>query len=150
MEIKNLFDSATYEETRSRIESLTPSSTRLWGKMSVSQMLAHCIRVIDVSLADRPGKANFLLRLMGPLFRSQLYNNRPWKKGLPTAPDFIISDERDFEKEKTELLARLHTFSKNPSKVGNFRHPVFGNMTREQWSKSIWKHLDHHLRQFGQ
>jgi hypothetical protein len=28
-------------------------------------------------------------------------------------------------------------------------HFIFGAMTMEQWNALQWKHIDHHLRQFG-
>ncbi len=150
MEVKNLYETAVYEEILQRLHKLTPESQRLWGKMSVAQMLAHCKEAFRVPLSDKPLKANFFLRLIGPLGKKMLYNDKPWRHGLPTAPNFVIKDERDFEKEKaglTELITRFHHLG--PDGTGKFPHPVFGRFTKEQWGKAMWKHLDHHLRQFG-
>lgn len=149
MEVKNLFDHKAYEETITRLHQLTPASQRRWGKMTVSQMFAHCKEAFKVPLSDKPMKGYFLLGLVGPLFKKKLYSNKPWPHGLPTAPNFIIRDERDFDKEKAELLSLINRFHTEPDKAGRFRHPVFGKMNHEQWGKSMWKHLDHHLRQFG-
>lgn len=88
--------------------------------------------------------------LLGWAFKSKLYNEDPWKKNLPTAPNFIIKDERDFNKEKEELMEMVNQFyTKGPEEVGKFPHPMFGSFTKEQWGKSMYKHLDHHLVQFG-
>ena len=150
MEIKNLYDSATYTETIDRVNKLSSDSHRRWGKMTVSQMLAHCKVAFNVPLSDKPLKGNFLLRLIGPAFKSQLYNDKQWKQGLPTSPDFVIKDERNFDTEKTELLDLVNKFyTLGPDKTGKYPHPVFGKFTSEQWGKSMWKHLDHHLRQFN-
>ncbi len=150
MEVKNLFDQQTYNETVGRLLSLTPESSRKWGKMDVAQMLAHCSQAFKVPLSEKPLPRMLIGRLFGWAFRRKLYDNTPWKTGLPTAPNFKIRDSRDFQKERTTTLDLLRRFYENgPEKAARFAHPVFGKFTGEQWGKSMWKHLDHHLRQFG-
>jgi hypothetical protein len=150
MEVKNLFDNATFSETLTRLNQLTPSSQRLWGKMTVSQMLAHCRQAFKVPLSDKPMPRMFIGRLFGWMIKKKLYDDTPWKQGLPTAPDFRIRDERDFDTEKRELLVLVNRFHESgPTGTGKYPHPMFGAYTPEQWGKSMWKHLDHHLRQFG-
>ncbi len=150
MEVKNLFDNSSYIEITERLNKLTPDTPRQWGKMNVAQMLAHCTAAFKVPLSEKPLPRMFMGRLIGSLIKSKLYDSKPYGKGLPTAPNFIIKDERDFEKEKAALLDLVSQFNqKGPDKVGNYPHPFFGKLTKEQWGKSMWKHLDHHLRQFG-
>ena len=150
MEIKNLFEKNTYEETLHRMDQLTPASQRQWGKMTVSQMLAHCKAAFRVPLSDKPMPKLLIGRLLGWAFKKKLYDEVPWKKGLPTSPEFRIRDERDFNKEKTELRELINRFyTLGPTGAGRYPHPVFGSFTAEQWGKMMWKHLDHHLRQFG-
>ncbi|MGB4844475.1 MAG: DUF1569 domain-containing protein [Ferruginibacter sp.] len=148
--MKNLFDKETYTEIISRLNSLTPQTERQWGKMNVAQMLAHCKEAFKVPLNDRKMPRMLIGVLMGWAFKNKLYNDDPWKKNLPTAPNFIIKDERDFEKEKQELTDLINRFhSGGPEKVGRFPHPMFGTYTYDQWGKAMYKHLDHHLNQFG-
>ena len=147
MEIKDLFDYNVKQDIISRINHLTPATQRKWGKMDVSQMLAHCQMPLGVATGKHQLKGNFLLRLIGPLFKSQLYNEKPFKRGLPTDRSFVISDTRDFEKEKQGLIDMINSFSETT--MSDEPHPFFGRLTKEQWSKGTWKHLDHHLQQFG-
>ena len=150
MEIKSLFDRPTLHEILARINNLSPQSERQWGKMSVSQMLAHCKIAFGVPLSEKKMPRIFLGRLIGWMFKSQLYSERPYPKSSPTAPHFIIKNEPDFYKEKEGLIELVNQFhSKGAGGVGKFPHPFFGDITSEQWGKSMWKHLDHHLRQFG-
>ena len=150
MEIKNLFDNTAYIAILSRLNKLSPGSQRQWGKMQVAQMLAHCKQAFKVPLTDKPIPRMFWGVLLGWMVKSKLYNDTPWKHGLPTAPDFVIKDQREFEKEKAALLELVNTFHNNgPEGVGKYPHPFFGRFTKEQWGKMMWKHLDHHLRQFG-
>ncbi|HMJ46892.1 MAG TPA: DUF1569 domain-containing protein [Ferruginibacter sp.] len=146
----SLFDLTTYTETIQRINQLTPGSAAGWGKMNVSQMLAHCKEAFRVPLTDRKLPRLFIGRLLGWAIRSKLYNDTPWAKNLPTSPAFRITDEREFHKEKQELLELVNKFyAAGPTGAGKFPHPMFGKFTPEQWGKGMYKHLDHHLKQFG-
>jgi hypothetical protein len=148
--MKNLFDKDTYSEIISRINALTPNSQRQWGKMSPAQMLAHCKEAFKVPLSDKKMPRMFIGLLLGWAFKKKLYNEEPWKRNLPTAPNFIIKDERDFEKEKQELVDMINRFhNAGPGNVGKYPHPMFGTFTSTQWGQSMYKHLDHHLMQFN-
>lgn len=148
--MKNLFDKEIYEEVNRRINTLSPASQRLWGKMDVAQMLAHCKEAFSVPLSEKKMPQSLLGLLLGWAMRPMLYNDKPWKQGLPTAKRFKITGERDFEKEKQQLMSLINTFySRGPAGVGNFPHPLFGRFTKPQWGQAMYKHLDHHLNQFG-
>ena len=148
MEIKNLYDSSVKQEIIDRIHKLTSQTQRQWGKMDVAQMLAHVQEPIHVAFGKRELKSHWLLKLIGPLFKSKLYNSEPYKQGLPTDRSYIMTGTiKEFEKEKQQLLELIHNF--HESNVIDARHPVFGKFTKDQWGLATWKHLDHHLRQFG-
>ena len=148
MEIKNLFDSSVKQGIIDRIHKLTAQTQRQWGKMDVAQMLAHVQEPIQVALGKRELKGHWLLKLIGPLFKSKLYYSQPYKQGLPTDRSYIMTGTiKEFEKEKQQLLELINNF--HEPNVIDARHPVFGKFTKEQWGLATWKHLDHHLRQFG-
>jgi len=147
MEVKNLFDPSVKQEIIERINKLTAQTQGQWGKMNVSQMLAHVQLPISCAYGTHQVKGSFLLKLLGPLFKSVLYNEKPYKQGLPTDPTYVVVDAKNFEAEKETLLEQVNKFS--PETVILLNHPVWGKMTKEQWSKATWKHLDHHLKQFG-
>jgi hypothetical protein len=148
MEIKNLFEPATKQEMLDRINKLAAQSKSNWGKMNVAQMLAHVQVPMGVALGTHTVKGNWLMKLILPLFKKNLYDEKPWKQGLPTDKTFVMTGlDKDFVKEKTQLLDKINRFTE--SNMINEKHPVFGKLTKEQWSKATWKHLDHHLKQFG-
>ena len=147
MEVKDLFDHAVKQDILERINKLNNQSTAKWGKMSVGQMLAHCQMPLGVGLGVHTVSRSFLGRLFGPLIKPMIYNNKPFKQGLPTDKSFVMKDPKDFEKEKQALIRMIKGF--NETSIVNKVHPIFGKMTKEQWSKGTWKHLDHHLQQFG-
>lgn len=148
--MRNLFDTYTYTETVARINNLSPDVPAQWGKMNVAQMLGHCKEIFSVPLSEKPSPRMLIGRIFGPFIKSKSYNEVPWKKNLPTAPGFIIKDQRDFNKEKNELLHLVNRFyAAGPMGISKYPHPFFGKFTPEQWGKSMYKHMDHHLQQFG-
>ncbi len=148
MEVKNLFEPAVKQDIIVRINKLTPESKALWGKMNVAQMLAHLQVPIGVADGSQKLKRTLFGRLVGPMVKSMIYNEKPFKRSLPTDPSFVMTGNvKDFETEKQKLLAIVGNFSE--TSIVNETHTFFGKLTKEQWSKGTWKHLDHHLQQFG-
>jgi Protein of unknown function (DUF1569) len=148
--MKNLLDKDVYLELTKRAQNLQPDSQAQWGKMNVSQMLAHVSEAYTVPLSNEPIPRMFIGRLIGWAFKPTLYNDKPWKQNLPTAPSYIIKDERNFNTELLKLLKLVEKFhTADPKNIGRSPHPMFGNFTTDQWGMAMYKHLDHHLVQFG-
>ncbi len=139
-------DPGVHAALRRRVESLTSTSHRRWGTMSVGQMLFHVNLVLAESLGEYKappsvrGVPKFLVRWM--------ILSLPWPKGAPTRPDMLVSDEHDFAHEHARCLEMLDRFAARPLDV---EWPEGANfpMTGRHWSQLQFKHLDHHLRQFG-
>ncbi len=148
--MKTLFQKEAVDEIVERINKLKPETQRLWGKMSVNQMLAHCSVGMKTASGELFLKSSFLLRLIGGLFKSQTTNNKPISKSSPTHPGFIIGDTEGFEKEKQTLISLINQFHKGgESKCTTNPHAFFGKLTPTQWSSQMYKHINHHLTQFG-
>ena len=148
--MKSLFDSNTHQEVLQRIEKLNPQNQPIWGKMSVSQMLRHCQKPLEVANGklELP-RPNALKRYVFGLFKSSLYDDKPWRHNLPTAKEFVIKNTTDFQVEKEKLIADINEFEKKSTNLNWPDHPMFGKFTTDQWGKMQYKHLDHHLMQFG-
>jgi hypothetical protein len=150
--MKNLFDATVADQIKTRLGTLQPQSERRWGKMTAPQMLAHCSVSMQWAVGEVvPEKGPLLVRLMGRLVKPLVFRNEdPLRKNSPTAKSLIVADERDFAKERERLTRLIDTFAaggaarctKNP-------HSFFGKMTPEEWAILMYRHLDHHLRQFG-
>lgn len=133
-----------------RIEKLSALTQPLWGKMRVEQMLAHCQVALRVASGEQKLKRNFIGFLVGGFAKKKLLEEKPFDKNMPTAPDFKVKDERNFDKEKATLLELVKQFTKNgEAGITKEPHPFFGKMNTQEWDTLQWKHLDHHLRQFG-
>jgi hypothetical protein len=147
--MKNLFDPEAYNEITARLNMLAPQAERKWGKMDAAQMLAHCSEPFKISMSDKKIPRPFVSYLFGWVARRMVLADKPYKPGLPTGKELIIKDERDFETEKKKLGSLIQEFYSKPGKVGRHPHPFFGQFTKEEWGKSMYKHVDHHLLQFG-
>ena len=146
--MKNIFHPDTHNEVLSRLSKLKEDTPAQWGKMSAAQMLAHNIVPIEVLLETHPpvGKPNFLFKL---LFKKMLYNDRLYKKNMPTPKAFKVENDCDFKTEKEKLEQTLKALHDKKDQTTWPKHVTFGHLTPEQNGQMIYKHLDHHLRQFG-
>ena len=148
--MKTLFDRDASTEIVQRINKLTPSTPRLWDKMDVSQMLAHCSGGLQMQNGDIKPARVFIGKIIGPFFKSFLTGDKPFKKSSPTAPEILIVNEMDFNKEKERLIGLIGRFQKEGRQgVTTHPHPFFGKLNPDEWGKGAYKHLDHHLQQFG-
>lgn len=148
--MKHMYQAGILDEILSRINQLQPSSQRVWGKMSVSQMLAHCIVGFEVATGRKNPKRVFLGFLLGRQFKKMILGEKDFNKNSPTDKSFIINKDCDFEEEKQKLIKIINVFVTNgPSGCSTRPHTFFGEMSPKEWSVLMYKHLDHHLRQFG-
>lgn len=148
--MKSLFDSETHLEIVQRIDKLNDAAKRQWGKMEVGQMLRHCQFPLKVALGrHKIKKPNPFMKLLYKGFKKSMYNDKPWKHNLPTAPGFKVADQRNFKEEKEKLVGLIDDFHSEKDQKTRNPHPAFGRLTYEQWGQMQYKHLDHHLRQFG-
>ena len=146
--MKSIFDEKVYNEIVSRVNNLNANSKGQWGKMTIAQTVWHCQIPLKVVIKNKKidKKGNPLIRWF---FKKALYNDKPWRKNLPTSSFAKAKEDKDFNTE-------LETLQKLIQEVYNVRdrkdwnpHPIFGSFTPQQWGQMQYKHLDHHLRQFG-
>ncbi|MCA6421807.1 MAG: DUF1569 domain-containing protein [Flavobacterium sp.] len=147
--MSTIFNSSDNDFIISRINQLTPESKAHWGKMNVSQMIVHCQQPLLVSEGKLGVKRSLIGIVIGNLMKKKFLNKK-FGKNLPTDKKFIITYNPEFEKEKQLLINQIQSFEKKGNSViKNFKHPFFGSMTAEEWGIISYKHLDHHLKQFG-
>jgi len=149
--MRNLFKKEEAIATIARINQLTASTTPQWGKMNVGQMLAHCNVAYDMALTDKYPMAGSVKRFFLKLFvKGPVVGPKPYKRNGPTAPEFKITDERDFELEKNKLIQNIEKVQSLGTKHFEGKESnSFGALTSKEWNVLFSKHLDHHLIQFG-
>lgn len=151
MTFPNLFTKAVSDQLVSRINQLTPETQQQWGKMNVAQMMAHCCVAYETVYTDKHPRPNafarFLIRLLA---KSTVTGPKPYPKNGRTAAHFVISDERDFESEKGRLIDFINkTQQLGESHFDGKESHSMGTFTLDEWNSLFYKHLDHHLTQFG-
>jgi hypothetical protein len=152
--VKGLFDSAVAAETKQRARELRSNSQRLWGKMSVAQTLAHCTSSLEMAMGTiNPRRAPFPASVLGLLIKPLVFgNDKPMRRNSPSVPELFSAEPAtcDFELERGSLVAAIDRFaSEGAACCSQHPHPFFGPLQPQQWSILMYKHLDHHLRQFG-
>lgn len=148
--MQNLFQSEAVAEVISRIDKLQPSTQHQWGKMDVAQMMAHCSATLDVASGRAVLSRMLIGRILGPFIRPLFTNDKPFSRNSPTDKSFVIADKRDFAQEREELKVRVRSFHEGgEARCTKHPHSFFGPLTPQEWATGMYKHLDHHLRQFG-
>ena len=144
---KSLYSHDVYQRCLARIGKLTPETQPQWGSMSAAQMLAHCAEIQEVTNGKALENTPFMVKLFKGMIRKMVVNEKPYPKNTRTHPQYKQMAEQDFETEKGRLLGALAQFIEEEGTPG--RHPLFGAMSVEEKGWSMYKHLDHHLSQFG-
>ncbi|MEI9946454.1 MAG: DUF1569 domain-containing protein [Chitinophagaceae bacterium] len=146
--MNTIFDKTTRDGLINRINSLNENSTAQWGKMNVYQMIKHC-RLWEEMMQNKQNlKQVFIGKIFGRMaLKKVLKDDKPLKRSTPTIPSLIIKESGDIASEKAKWIANLRLYENfsNP----NFVHVFFGKMTKEQIGQMVYKHSDHHLRQFN-
>lgn len=149
--MQNIFQHQVVEEVISRIEKLTPETTAQWGKMTVDQMLAHCNVTYELVYENNHAKPGAFKKFLLKLFvKETVVGNKPLKKNLPTAPEFKMKERKDFAFEKSRLINYLRKTEELGEKYFDRKEShSFGVLSIAEWNNMFYKHLDHHLTQFG-
>lgn len=133
----------------SRMQSLSASSTARWGRMSVTGMLQHLRLSAQMAVGEiKVASANKRAFQVFPLKHLILYVV-PFPKGAPTAPELHPGAATSFDEERAAVLALVDRIGAGPRDGIGPPHPLFGPMTWREWGTATYKHVDHHLKQFG-
>jgi uncharacterized protein DUF1569 len=149
--MKNLFETGRAEEVKQRIAKIKPDSARQWGKMKPAQALEHCSRGVETALGDKTPPRVLIGRLLGWIVKPKVMgNDEPLRRNSPTAKQLVVRDERDLVTERARLCVLIDRFAAaGPAGCTKHPHAFFGPLTPDEWAILMYKHLDHHLRQFG-
>jgi Protein of unknown function (DUF1569) len=148
--MKTLFEPAAYQEILRRLDSIHTGSTRQWGKMTVSQMLEHTARTLEMASGKVPRTQRPIGKVLSWAFRKNFVGPKPFPRNAPTGPFAIVTHEPELQPARERLkglLADLHAMGETGCD-GNV-HSFFGKLSGREWGITQYKHLDHHLRQFG-
>ena len=149
--MKNLFEATACAGIKARIAQVRPDSQRLWGKMNAAQAIAHCAAGLKMALGDITPPRAFVGRIIGPIIKVMVFkDDQPLRRNSPTIEGLVVQDDRNLTTEKDRLYALIDRFvAAGPDGCTHHPHSFFGRLTPQEWATLMYKHLDHHLRQFG-
>ena len=123
--LMNLFDQSSVQEVLSRLNTITAYTPANWGKMNAAQMVTHCQAPFKVYFGEMKMKQPLIGRLFGKIAKRQLLSPKPWRRSLPTAPEFRIADERNFNTERENLVRYINRFATEGFTISSTIHPFF-------------------------
>ena len=149
--MSTLFQAEAVNELNERLERLQPNSPRQWGKMTPAQAVAHLARSMEMATGDWKPSRMFAGYLFGPIVKNiALKDDQPLGKNAPTMSELKVHDDRDLNRERQRLATLVQQFANGgAARCTSHPHSFFGKLTPDQWAKLMYKHIDHHLRQFG-
>ncbi|MFN7931930.1 MAG: DUF1569 domain-containing protein [Bryobacteraceae bacterium] len=146
-------DNTTVQELQQRLRQLQPGTAAQWGRMNARQMVCHLSDAMGLAMGKKT--ASEVVTFWNRTFIRwiALHTSMPWPKGVPTRPEFdqFVAGTKpgDFAKDTAALSAALERFAHQPRDFHFGRHPVFGELTEQEWMRWAYRHADHHFRQFG-
>lgn len=145
--MKTLFDAKVRDEVRRRVESVRADAPARWGKMDAPKMLQHLAAAMSLATGEVTAKPR-RLPLRFPVIKHLVIYLLPFPKGAPTAPELLNMPPGDISANRTELLRVIDKVA--TQQVDQWPdHPAFGKLSRRDWGVLGYRHIDHHLRQFG-
>ena len=145
-----LFQNHDREALLARLAQLRPDSPRQWGTMTPAQALRHCALALETATGDRPMKQKLIGKILAPLVRKSILGEKPFSRNSPTDPSFRVADDRDFAADRTRLAELMARFvERGPAEAEKAPHAFFGKLSGDEWGTLMYKHIDHHLQQFG-
>jgi|SRR5437868_2293432 len=145
-----IFEPAARDELLRRLDAVHSGSARQWGKMTPAQMLEHTARALEVATGRTTAKQIFIGKIIGRFVVKGALNEKPLKKNSPTDPSFIVRDEPALDPARERVKALIVDLQAGGATSCDGRvHSFFGAMTGDEWGVLQFKHVDHHLRQFG-
>jgi hypothetical protein len=146
---KTIFDPASRAQLIDRLARLTPDSARRWGRMTPNEMMCHLEDSVRCATGESPARPRKSF-MSNPVMRTLIVHYMPWPKGkAQTVPEMLATRPSEFEADRLRLNAWLLKAGELGPNAAWATHPAFGKMSGRDYGVLIYRHVDHHLRQFG-
>lgn len=149
--LRTINNNIDYIEIANRVKLLSNANVRKWGRITLQQMLVHCTAQLRLALGEITSHSQGSFMMRTAIGKWIAFSNIPWPKGSNTPNEMNIEKNvfsyTEIEAEKNELLNYLE---KVKSSATLKPHPFFGALSKREWGRLVYKHVDHHLKQFSQ
>jgi hypothetical protein len=133
-----------------RLARIDPGTAPRWGKMTAHQMICHLNDSFGVACGEKVASPTNSLLQKTLIKWVALHTPMKWPAGVPTRPEMEQGKGGtapvDWDRDRAQLRAVIQAFGERTT-FGV--HPMFGEMSRSDWMIWGYRHVDHHLRQFG-
>ena len=146
---KTIFESPHLDELLERLDRLSPDAKAQWGKMTAAGMICHLSDSLRVASGEIAAEFH-RTPLANPLVRWLMAYVVPFPKAkAQTAPEMLRTKPSDWQADLSAAREHLRAAAERGPGGKWARHPAFGDVSGTLYGVFIYKHFDHHLRQFG-
>lgn len=151
MPLPDVFDPAVTAALLARLERLQPDMQPRWGDVDATWMVEHCARTYETDWEQEHARLSPLWRALNRwVIKWRVTSESPFSEAAPGPASPVLANAAELDRARQRLSACIReTHGLGTQAFEGKRHPLFGRLSARQWSNHFWKHLDHHLRQFG-
>ena len=146
--MKSIWQDESRNELNERLRALAWNNPAQWGKFTAPKMVCHLADSLRMAMGDLPVEPKRLPIRYPPLKQLIIYV-APFPKGAPTAPELLTRAPREWTSDIADVQALLNRAARTATTDGWPEHPAFGALSKRAWGVLIYRHMDHHLKQFG-
>jgi hypothetical protein len=146
--MKSIWQDKSRQELNERLRALVWNNPAQWGKFTAPKMVCHLadsLRMAIGELAVEPKR----LPIRYPPLKQLIIYVAPFPKGARTAPELLTREPREWSSDVADVQALLNRAAKTTATDAWPEHPAFGALSKRAWGVLIYRHMDHHLKQFG-
>ena len=146
--MKSIWQDEDRRAINERVGKLAWDRRAEWGKFTAPKMICHLAESLKMAMGDLPVAPKRLPIRYPPLKQLIIYA-APFPKSAPTAPELLAREPRDWATDVADVQALLARAGSSRTTDTWPEHPAFGKLSRRAWGVLIYRHMDHHLKQFG-
>lgn len=144
----SIWNEADRRSLDNRLQAMQAGNKATWGQMSLKEMLDHLAKSLGIATGETKCAPK-----SGPFrywpIRVLIIHVVPWPKGAPTAPELLVKTHGDWQQNRKAVREAITRIGALDSSATLHEHPAFGRISRHSWGVLMYRHVDHHLRQFG-
>ena len=146
--MKSIWQDEDRRGINDRVAGLAWDRRAEWGKFTAPKMICHLADSLKMAMGDLKVAPKRSPIRYAPLKQLIVYI-APFPKGVPTAPELLAREPREWRNDAADLQGLLARAASARTTETWPEHPAFGALSRRAWGVLIFRHMDHHLRQFG-
>ena len=146
--MKSIWQDQSRCELNDRVGRLAWDCRAQWGKFTAPKMVCHLAESLKMAMGDL-NVAPKSSPIRYPPLKQLIVYLAPFPKGVPTAPELLARDPREWANDVADVQSLLARAGSARTTDSWPEHPVFGKLSTRAWGVLIYRHMDHHLRQFG-